>query len=305
MSESWTTRGLDANAVEALTRGLPASRLWSLLLHVLAARSRREPARILDQWSRDGFTAPADVDQRTFLELDRLLLGAAAGFDAIELSPVAPLGASSAIALTSQNRVVSALRGCEVVSDPTNVMALECARRLRRNSDRVVRLATTHRCVRAQPFPKLPGFAAHFRVFCLTTGTLKGPNHDVLVGALVDHVRVHVRALEATRSIGFECANVRVEVLGTPERAGIADRLAEAFGAHATRGALEHRYYDGVRFTISARAPSGDEVPLADGGAFDWLTRLTGNRKLALVASGLGTQRLAAEFKPPQQQSEF
>jgi hypothetical protein len=69
----------------------------------------------------------------------------------------------------SQNKVLSALRGTEVVSDPTNVMALECARRLRRNPSTVVRLATSHRCVRAQPIPKRRGLTANFRIFCLVS----------------------------------------------------------------------------------------------------------------------------------------
>jgi hypothetical protein len=69
---------------------------------------------------------------------------------------------SSAVALASQNKIVSTIRGTEVVSDPTNVLALECAKRLQAEPGAHVRLTTSHRCVRAQPFPKLPGFAAHF-----------------------------------------------------------------------------------------------------------------------------------------------
>lgn len=297
MSEEWTTKGLDPGMVEALIRRLPPSRLWSLLLRVFGERARRAPAVILDQWRRDGFTAPAAVEQRVFVELDRALLGAAAGFDAVELSPVAPLGSCSSIAPTSQNRVLSALRGCEVVSDPTNVMALECARRLQHDRSRSVRLATTHRCVRAQPFRSVPGYAPHFRLFCLATGTLKGASHRAVVDALVDHVRVHLRGLDAVRALGYACDGVTVRVLATAERAGLAGQLADALGRDVARGELQHAYYDGVRFTISARGASGDELLLVDGGVFDWLTRLTGNRKLAFVASGLGTQLLATHFR--------
>ena len=59
------------------------------------------------------------------------MLAAAEQFEAVELSPLAPLGVCSVVGLASQNKIVSALRGTEVVSDPTNVLALECARRLR------------------------------------------------------------------------------------------------------------------------------------------------------------------------------
>src|SRR6185436_12731596 len=97
------------------------------------------------------------------------LLAAAEAFEAIELSPLAPLGACSVVGPTSQNKIVSALRGTEVLSDPTNVLALECALRLRRNAAEIVRLATCQRCVRAQEVPKKSGYSPHFRIFCLAT----------------------------------------------------------------------------------------------------------------------------------------
>ena len=129
---SWTTSGVDAAAYAALTGDLSDSAFSSLLLDVMARRAaRRTPVMIQRQWERDRFVQPAYIDQRRLTEMDGHLLAAAAAFEAIELSPLAPLGACSAIGLASQNKIVSALRGTEVVSDPTNVLALECARRLR------------------------------------------------------------------------------------------------------------------------------------------------------------------------------
>src|SRR4029434_1523291 len=103
------------------------------------------------------FVQPAIVDQRSLIEVDGHLLGAAPAFESIELSPVAPLGVCTIMGHASQNKVLSALRGTEVVSDPTNVLALECARRLRRDRATIVRLATSHRCVRAPGLPKCGG----------------------------------------------------------------------------------------------------------------------------------------------------
>lgn len=143
LDRSWTASGLDVDAYEALAEGLPASEVWSLLLGVLARRTEgRAPAELLRQWEQDRFVQPAFIDQRTLNALDGHLLAAAEGFEAIELSPLAPLGSCSAVGLASQNKTVSTARGTEVVSDPTNGMALECARRLRRDSGQVVRLAT-------------------------------------------------------------------------------------------------------------------------------------------------------------------
>src|SRR6185369_2898536 len=93
--QPWRTAGLDADTHEALAERLPASALWSLLLDIVGRRAaRRTPADLLRQWERDGFTQPAACDQRTLHALDGHLL-AAADFDAIELSPVAPFGVCS------------------------------------------------------------------------------------------------------------------------------------------------------------------------------------------------------------------
>jgi hypothetical protein len=48
---------------------------------------------------------------------------------------------------------------------------------------------------------------------------------------------------------------------------------------------------------ISARGRSGEEIPLIDGGAFDWLGKLTSNHKLIFVASALGSQLAAHLFR--------
>jgi len=127
---------------------MPRSGVWSVLLDVLEARAtHRTPASLRQQWKGDWFVQPCYVDQRSLHELDGHRLAAASAFEAVELSPVAPLGMCSAVALASQNKIVSTARGTEVASDPTNVLALECARRLRDEGAPHVRLATSHRRV--------------------------------------------------------------------------------------------------------------------------------------------------------------
>jgi len=88
-------------------------------------------------------------------------------------------------------------------------------------------------------------------------------------------------------------------VLAAPERAGAADRIAaRCTGITVVRDVLEHPYYDGLRFTITARPPDGGEPhPLIDGGAFNWLGTLTSNHRLAFVASGMGSQMVAVRYR--------
>jgi hypothetical protein len=295
---SWTTAGVSSAAHAALSQGLPASAVWSLLLDVLARRAgQRTSADLIRQWERDGFTRPAPVDQRTLIELDGHLLAAAEGFEALELSPLAPLGSCSVVGPTSQNKIVSALRGTEVVSDPTNVLALECGRRLREDASGIVRLATCHRCVRAQEVPKGAGFAPHFRLFCLATAGRERKNHAFVVEALVEHILAHLAAFDRLEQHRYAFPERCVKLLATAACTALGDRIASAIrGVPVARGLLEHAYYDGLRFMISARSTGGEDIPLVDGGAFDWLGKLTSNRRLVLVASGMGSQLAASLF---------
>lgn len=295
----WATAGFGEAAYAALARGMPASEVWSLLLSVMRERAGQRTARTLtEQWERDRFVQLSYIDQRTLVELDSHLLAAAADFEAVELSPLAPLGATSSVALTTQNRVVSTVRGTEVVSDPTNVLALESARRLREDPTRVVRLCTSHRCVRAQEVPKVPGFAAHFRMFCMTSAAHEIKDQAFTIDALTLHIRTHLHGLDRLEQHGYRFPNRRVRVLSTEQREPLARRIADAIdGVPVSMEPLEKQYYDGLRFMISAHTTAGDDIPLIDGGAFDWLHTLAANRKLAFVASAIGSQLAAYLYR--------
>lgn len=293
----------DAAAYEALATGLAASEVWSLLLAVMSRRAaERTPAAVLQQFERDRFTTVSAVGQREMLRTYLCLLEAADAFEALELSPLAPLGACSAVGLASQNKIVSALRGTEVVSDTTNVMALEASRRLRRDASAVVRLATCQRVVRAQPAPPKPGFAQHFGLFALASAGREAQDHAFTAAELATHIRTHLRGLDLLGREGLVFEGRRVEIRSTPARRAIAGRVAEAIKdvASVTEGELDHAYYSGgLRFLLFVRAPDGSEVPLADGGSFDWVAKLLSRRGLAFVASGMGAQLAPLLFRAP------
>ena len=73
---------------------------------------------------------------------------------------------------------------------------------------------------------------------------------------------------------------------------------ASISGIAVSRGGLDHSYYDGLRFQIAVGDQDGG-IPLIDGGAFNWLSTLTSNRKMAYVASGMGSQLAAFAFRRP------
>lgn len=291
----WARRGIGAACREALEHGLPASELRSLLLAVAGRRAAAAtPASVMQQWVGDRFVEPSPIDQRRLRRIELQLLDAASAFEALELSPLAPLGSCTAVAPGSQNRIVSSMRGTEVVADPTHVLALIAAQRLRTDAAAVVKLATAHRCVRAQPVPPGVGFQAHFSLFCMASAGHERAGHGFVVDAIVEQIAVLVSALE---TFGLPLPGLRL--LATPQRQHLAQQVADRTHARWPAMTVAHEgappaYYDGLRFMIDGLGTAGERFPLADGGAFDWLQHLASNHKLAFVASGLGTQLLAA-----------
>jgi hypothetical protein len=297
-ARSWITTGLSPDTYETLTHRLSGSRLSSLLLDVLNARAAaRTLATLMQQWESDRFVQPAVLDQRTLHEVDGHLFAAASDFDSIELSPIAPLGVCSVMGRASQNKVLSALRGTEVVSDPTNVMALECARRLRRSPQTTIRLMTSHRCVRAQEIPKVRGFSANFRIFCLASAGIEQEDHRFVVDEVAEHMTAMLNALDRLEQHGFRFPDRRITVLASADRAALGDRIAAKLDRAVTRAALDHPYYYWLRYQIAARSTEGQPIPLIDGGAFDWVAKLTSNRRAVYVASGMGSQLVPLLFR--------
>lgn len=294
----WIVDRLGETAFERLAAGLAGSDLHSVLLEIMRRRAgSRSPADVLAQYARDPFCAPGNVDLRTSLAIDTQFLTAAEEFEALDLSPVAPLGVTSTMGKTSQNRVLSALRMTEVVSDPTNVLALECARRLRSDRAVAVHLATGQRVLRAQPVPRLPGHSQHFRIFVLASGGREEKDHGFTVRSVILHIRTMLRALDRLEQHGYGFGARRVDVLATSERQAVGDRIAESLAIATARKPLQHPYYSGgLRYQIWVTAPDGAEVPLVDGGAFDWLATLAADRRAVYVASGTGPQLIALRF---------
>jgi hypothetical protein len=293
------SRTLDADSVERLASELSGAELHSLLLHVMERRAaRRAPRDLIEQFGRDLFCAPSPVDLRLAVELDAHLLGAAESFEALELSPVAPLGTCSVVAPTSQKRVLSATRSAEVVSDPTNVLALECALRLRRDRTAEFHLATSQRVLRTQPFPRREGMTQHFRMFALASAGRERQGHGFTVSTLLLHIRTMLFALERLEQHRYAFGLRRVDVLAAPGRESIAQRVAESLGVAAAVRPLEHAYYSGgLRYMLWVTGADGAELPLIDGGVFDWLQKLTSDRRAVFVASGAGAQLMALRFR--------
>lgn len=281
-----------------LERLSPSASTPLLLALARAQASRRRPADLLEQLRSDAFVTPAVVDQREAHALDGLAFEATREYEAILLSPVAPLGSCSVVAPTSQDRTLSANRGTEVVSDPTNVLALVAARRLTGYGGEgaaraAVRLCTIHQVLRAQAVPPIPGYSRHFRMLALAEAGAAQPDHRLEVDAVCRAARAFERLLDLLPRLGGRATERHATVHVLPGQRALGDRLerslAEAIPSfRLSRDEDLKPYYAGARLTLDAKSPSGDVLNIADVGLFDWMEKLTSNRTNRFVAAGFG-----------------
>ncbi|HMJ68752.1 MAG TPA: hypothetical protein VK508_07645 [Cyclobacteriaceae bacterium] len=280
---------------------LPATELQSLLLEVFRRSADNvTPHQLLKAYETNRFVAPSAVDPITLYknELEMLELAKANDFEPLELSPLAPLGNCSALGLADQNKIVSAVRGTEVVADATNLMALECAVRRKRTGfdDHVVNLCSIHRHVRAQTIPGVKGFTPHFKIFTAVTAGRDTGSHEFEKTALLKHLSLYKKYF--VDHLEFDQANVIIKGLkaenGNTERSRI---LYEFVKSNLTGFEVsfeevpedQHRYYQHTRFTFNVNF-KGQEFNFGDGGFVDWGSKLTSNGKERMFTSGVGVE---------------
>lgn len=198
-----------------LSEDLSSSDLQSLLIAVYQARAAALRDRDLPPGAKRPLLAPSSVDARIFNLFDRVAFEVAEGFEALELSPVGPLGLSRVLGGIDQNNVLTTIRNAEVLGDATPAMALECCRRRRdssRNGDPTpVRLASSHRAIRLQPFD-VPGYVPHFRLFCLVSAGRDSGSNAFEIQHLGEHIRFYLRLFRALGAHGFRLGNPLVEI---------------------------------------------------------------------------------------------
>ncbi|MGJ5817979.1 hypothetical protein [Paludibaculum fermentans] len=239
-----------ADLVEALSTKLPASDLRSLLLEVYQVRSRAaQESAALAQAERDALVKPSSVSSRDFAAFDLAAFETAEDFDALDLSPVCPLGVSSKLGGTHQNNLLTTIRNVEGLGDSTIAMALEAAQR--RGTGEVIRLCASHRVIRLQPFQG-SGFTPHFRLFAMVTAGRDSGSWNFETQHLVEHLRVYLSMFRVLEAGGFAIQNPLVEL---SDMDAIEAALREAGVSH-----------DEVRQNIRAHWSDGSARFLAQRG---------------------------------------
>ncbi|AUX20676.1 hypothetical protein SOCEGT47_011490 [Sorangium cellulosum] len=201
-----------------LAEDLPGNALTTLLLHALRQRAlRRSPADVLEHAERAPLTHASTADARRLHAFDGAAFAAAARFEAVDLAPVVPLGATACAGI-EPNNVLAAVRFAEVAADPTTGLWLHAARRRREaRGGEPLRLCASQRVVRMQPLTQ-PGFTPHFRLFALLTAVRsrgRGDDEACERAALLEHLLVWADVVRALPAAGFRTAGLRVVLSDT------------------------------------------------------------------------------------------
>ena len=293
--------------VRSLAERLAPTDLQSLLLAVYRQRSgKRRPADVLRDYESNRFVGPSRASPAALRAVEAALRdGLPEGIEELELSPVCPLGSSAVIAGLSQDWAVPTIRHTEVVSDGTNVLALECALRRRAllratpRSTKAVLLCASQRLLRPQ-FYDQPNMLAHFRLFHVCSAGRDVGNLSFETATILTHATAYLGAVQTVMP------QLRLEFLLTDFHAHdryshLEQRLLDPLRAtFPAVGVMVHRaretgrgYYRDLCFHINAHTPSGQVLQLSDGGVVDWTQKLLGDRKERLVISAISSERLA------------
>jgi hypothetical protein len=298
--------------VSLLVERLKPTDLQSVLLEVYRLLAhRRNPSAVLADYATDRFVRPSTISPMILLEWEITAFSVLPSeFQAVALSPVCPLGTNSVIASVDQNWALSTIRNTEVVSDSTNVLALECALQrseiLRTNpkSKTAVHLAASHRLLRTQQYNN-PNATPHFSAFALCSAGQDQGNLQFELSTLVLHITFYLRALSALfgSDIPLRVAvtdfgsDTRQELLTTQILSSIQERFSNVdcvVDSQRTRG---RNYYADLCFHVYMGTPSDQWIELADGGSVNWTQTLLSNAKERCVISGIGSERVCKEYR--------
>ena len=273
--------------------------LNSLLLALWEEKARRTtPAQVLKASQQNRFVNPGTADAAAYHALEAHLLtrAQADGMETLLLSPSAPFASCSAFGCVDQNNVLTALRGTETLADPTNLMALHVADRIRRDPTALpLHFAATARVVRGQPALRKATFA-HFGLFGLLSCGKAESSYACEMALLIRHLSFFLRLIREEYHAAPAITLRRRS--GYPDDVGFFQRTAQAVrsafpGVPVTldESSVDNGYYKGVNYKLYILR-DGQPLEIADGGFVDWLTQMTGSKKERCLISGAGLERL-------------
>lgn len=288
--------------LDELTQNIALSDLNTLLLELIRNKTNELSAeQLLNNFARNRFVKPSDLNPIALkqMEIDMLNIAQSSSYQAVQLSPVAPLGSCSVVGTVDQNKVLSALRSTEVVADATNALALHTCDLLKNgaimNVEDSIRFSTTHRHVRAQKFSH-PGSLTHFTLFCMTASGKDTGSYSFEKKTLFEHLHVFQNIFKSLFQTNMTVKFIRHS--GYTDAEGLIQRLSEhimtslpeiTLAEHIEEG--NNHYYRGLQFTLIVTI-NGQNLTIGDGGFVDWSQKLLGNQKERMMVSAIGIDRL-------------
>ena len=289
--------------IEILADQLSGSELNSILLEVFdRRRSKLTAPELLKQYASNRFVQPAETNYIRLLEksIETLKIFSAHRFTPLHLSPLSSLGSCSVLAPVGQDKVVTALRNCEILSDATNAIALYISL-LKKKKDNVslspdehIKYSSVQRHVRAQPVSE-KGFSSHFSIGCLVSSGTDTGSYTFEKKAIAEHFAALTDVLHSVFSAGKVYYKLQKRPGYTsPDHlvAALLDHLHTlGLDVRVDETAKQNNYYHGIQFK-TVIAINGNEIEIADGGFVNWTQQLLSNKKERLCISGFGLELL-------------
>ena len=278
---------------------LPGADFNSLLLEVFSRRAAAVTApALLQQYKQNRFVKPGDMDTVALLEtqLAALRILEKLHFKAMTLSPVSPLGSCSVLGTVSQNKVMSAARGTEVMADATNALALHIAELKQQGGPATQDLCAAQRHIRTQP-PLSKGFMPHFTIASLVSAGVDKGNYGFECESMYKHTAAWAAVLKEVYGIH----EMRLRFLhrdGYPDGRALAEDVSRSLTERipglvieTAAGAAANNYYTGLQFKVVIDVKE-QEWEIADGGFTTWTQQLPEKKIQRLLISGFGLELL-------------
>jgi len=281
---------------------LPKSDLNSLLLRANQIHANDTgPVDIVKAFNTNRFSTPSEIDPVKYhaFETELLSLAQKNNIKAVLLSPAAPLASCSAFGCVDQNNVVSATRGVEILSDPTNMLAIIIANKLKNKevcNKTPLHYCATARVLRAQQFPNSKKYTSHFGVFCIVSSGKDSGSYACEKNLLVNQLSYYKQLL-------LEKYNAKLTITlrkrsGYIDNGGFFDSMTQLFANELPDIPIsfdldheDNNYYKGVNFQLFMENEN-ESIEIGDGGFVDWMQKMTGNKKERCLISGIGIDRL-------------
>lgn len=267
---------------------------------------KSEYHHLLRRYTHNRFVKPALYDPLDMLNCEHQLLSITKenGFIPLEISPVTLLGTCSLIAPVHQNNIVSASRQLEVVSDPTNVLALHICDLIKSEYNQIspkkrplLNFSSSHQLTRAQKYDD-PKLFAYFKACGLVTAGYDIGNYSFEKDQILNHIKtildiinkmIAVDQIEISlfKTPGYESNPEFIKLIKTHLQENLS--FKNLIFQQIKNG--ESSYYQGVQFDVNIKI-NDQMIEIANGGIVNWTQNLLNNPKERMITCGIGSQRI-------------